>query len=84
MARASGVNGTDVRTTDRPARRVDPGSDADRPTGTSYSATRFGIGFVVGMLAAGAVGAATGTLGASVLFGFALGLLVGVVWMELG
>lgn len=84
MAQLTGTNGTEIRTTDRAARSVDRESDTDRPGGTSYSATKFGIGFVVGMLVAGVVGAATGTLGASVLFGFALGLVLGVVWMELG
>jgi hypothetical protein len=56
---------------------------SDAPSGTSYTAVRFGIGFVAGMLVAGVVGVATGAFGPAMLLGVAVGMVAGVAYAEL-
>lgn len=49
-----------------------------REVGTSYTATRFGLGFAVGMVAAGVAGVVTGELALAVFLGFAVALVLGI------
>ena len=59
------------------------GEGREAPTGPSYTTTRFGLGFVAGMLVAAVAGVATGALGAAIMFGVALGMVAGVAYAEL-
>lgn len=58
------------------------GEEADRVQTTSYSAARFGAGFIAGMLASGLVGVAVGEFTLAVFFGFSLAVLLGFAAME--
>jgi F0F1-type ATP synthase assembly protein I len=60
----------------------DEGTVAGGAGDLSYSASRFGVGFIGGMLLGAVVGVATGELALAALFGFVLATLAGFLVME--